>query len=262
VAYLQRELQLFEICNEQQPCSTYIWEVKVMKSLIALFLLPSLSWASTSEVLSFAGKAKNDQGKVVYIEKHKCFLENGKMTRIETQYFDPENKLIASLSSDFSQNPFVPTYHFRDYRFDHTTKVDIKEGKVRSKIKDKDSSEENSIKLTDSMIAGQGWHVFVTQNFERLLEKQSTTKIDLLIPGAGRHYPMKLSREKLDPENKMAHFLVEFDHWFLSLFAPNLKVVYSTDKKRLLRYKGPSNLKSKDGDSMNVTISFDYPESV
>jgi hypothetical protein len=53
---------------------------------------------------------------------------------------------------------------------------------------------------------------------------------------------------------------VEIDSWVLRLFAGSLDVEYDRASRRLLRYRGLSNLTDARGDNPEVEITYAYPE--
>lgn len=53
----------------------------------------------------------------------------------------------------------------------------------------------------------------------------------------------------------------EFSSWVLRLLAPNLDVDYDRETRRLLRYRGLSNLTFEGGENPVVEITYAYPRA-
>ena len=53
---------------------------------------------------------------------------------------------------------------------------------------------------------------------------------------------------------------MEFSSWILRLLAPTLEVDYDRATRRLLRYRGPSNLADASGNNPEVEIAYTYLE--
>jgi hypothetical protein len=53
-------------------------------------------------------------------------------------------------------------------------------------------------------------------------------------------------------------FALEADNWLLRLLAPKLEVQYDLTTRRLISYRGPSNLLSDNRTVQNVTITYRY----
>jgi hypothetical protein len=72
-----------------------------MKYLFILLSLISLE-IMAKEVL-YTGIAKNENGGVAYIEKHKVVYKSGKIQTADTTYYAPDGKrIIAEMNSEFS----------------------------------------------------------------------------------------------------------------------------------------------------------------
>lgn len=181
----------------------------------------------------------------------------------ETYYFEDESerKKIGHLKSEFSRNLNAPSYEFYDARAQdgHGVRYDgdniimysfSGEGELRES-KEKSSS----LKSFDGrlVLAGQGFHYYLRENLNSVIEKERVPII-LLIPGRLESYRFRLDLVELK-ENRV-HLRVEMNNFFLRLFAPSIDLEYDLESGELLKYRGPSNLKDDDGKLLNVKIIY------
>lgn len=237
--------------------------------LLAATLLASgtVSASTDREVKSFQGVARNEGGEVVYKEVHRMLYQDSRPRRNRTSYLNAEGQEFAILESSFTAHPYVPSYRFEDMRFGREEGTIVEDGLVRLYWRRSADAaiKQKTLPLTDDMITGQGLHVFLQDHLEELIARDAVEKVDFLVPLEGEQYSFRIRRLAEPGSNpETVSFRVEIDSWFLRLFAPYIEVRYHRETKRLLSYKGPSNLLDANREIQNVTITYEYeaPESV
>ncbi len=81
--------------------------------------LALLAVAAQARDTAYLGEARDEQGNLVYTERHTVRSgEQGIATSL-TEYLAPDGALVATLRSDYSRSVALPTYVFEDLRRDY-----------------------------------------------------------------------------------------------------------------------------------------------
>lgn len=244
------------------PKTTKFLSATVGALLLADAALPAWALSVTRQEEVFQGIARNERGEIAYIEEHRMVYENGRPQRNETRYRDADGQEIAVLTSNFTANPYVPNYAFEDRRFGRQdgTFVDGSWVKIYGRTDQSAPVQQDMVRLRDDMVTGQGLHMYLRDHLDALAEGDAIQQVRFLVPLEGRDFTFRIRRLDAPAESGTVAFAIEADSWFLRLFAPTLEVRYDRDSRRLLSYRGASNLLGADRDVQNVTITYRYPD--
>lgn len=227
-----------------------------MSKCLLFVAIWSFSGSLCAQTLHYWGEAKSPDGKTVYKESHDIFKKDGQLLKTVTTYYEPDGKTkLAELTSAYSANVKLPTYEFVDYRQNYREGL-RKEGAnyVVFKQDGKASEKSKVLAKTDELFAGQGWHFYLADNLQ-VLEKDDF-KLEMLLPSEldSFEFVMKKSEKK----GGKIFTTLQLSNWFLSMFAPKLKLVYDSDSKRLVEYRGVSNILDEKGERQEVEIRYRY----
>jgi hypothetical protein len=106
------------------------------------------------------------------------------------------------------------------------------------------------------MVTGQGLHFFLRDHLDELVQGSAVKPVQFIVPLEGTYYTFRIRR--LDFKSGTVTFAIEADNWLLRLLAPKLQVQYDLTTRRLISYRGPSNLLSDSRTVQNVTITYRY----
>lgn len=211
------------------------------------------------ETQVYQGEATKE-GKIVYLEKHTVELQDKKVVSSTTEYTDPSGKVLGILKNSYQKSLNAPENEMNDPVHKNSHGVRYEGDKLVMFNKDAGSKEETEALDKDDtkgklVVGGQGLHYYLTSNMEDVIKKG---KVDLkfLIPGRLDAYNFYLKVMKA--EEDQVEFDIEIDNWFLKLFAPKLKLIYSRKTPRLIKYSGLSNITDPDKKMMNVEINYKY----
>jgi len=202
------------------------------------------------------GEAKDEDGKLLYREKHEVKYENGRVKNSLTSYRDLSDDEFARLQSDYSMSIVMPTYVFEDYRTGEIQGLRFKEN--RYQIFDKDSQDDERTKVLDddtNVYSCQGWHYYLVDNLDKV-ERGDDLIVRLIFPDRLRPYTFKI--EDMGSEGDTIRVKVGIANWLLSLFVPHLEIVYDKKKKKLIEYYGVSNIVDTEGKLQKVHITYQY----
>lgn len=219
---------------------------------VSLFLLQSV-FANQN----FSSVAKTEDGEFAYAEKHTVTYEKGLVKSVQTQYLDKNDKVFATLTSRFSDNPYLPDSDFLDKRNNYFEETRLKGDQyiVKTGYKNKSSSTKSkSLDVKKNMVSGQGFHNFVVTNYNSLKKE---TEINFVVPSMRTDFSFDVSEVDIKKEDQ-SKFRLKISSWLLSLIASEIVVTYDDKDKKLLVYNGLTNLKDEDGDQYNALIKYNY----
>jgi hypothetical protein len=230
--------------------------------LLADASLPAWAAVGNRQEEVFQGVARDDRGEIAYTEEHRMIYENGRPQRNETRYRDAKGQEIAVLNSNFTTHPYVPSYAFEDRRFGRQdgTFVDGAWVKIYGRTDQNAPVQQDRVRLEDNMVTGQGLHVYLRDHLDQLASSDAVKQVRFLVPLEGRDFVFRIRRLDAPGEPGTVAFTIEADSWLLRWVAPTLEVRYDRENRRLLSYRGASNLLSADQGAQNVTITYRYPD--
>jgi hypothetical protein len=216
---------------------------------------------AVAQTVNFSADATN-KGQLVYQEKHKSVYSASKVIESSiTEYFSPEGKKIAEISSDFKTSIAAPLHVFKDLRFDHTHGLRLnKENKLEMFAINGTEAENTKLVSvpkgeTQLMVGCQGLYFFLQAKYDDV-KKRKKIPLLFLIPGDLDVYNFEL--EWLREEGNLAYMEIHIKNRILRLFAPKLKVVYDIEKKQMVSYEGLSNLWNEKKKNQSVRIDYKY----
>ena len=197
--------------------------------------------------------------KVVYFEKHSEEFEKGKLHSSSVTYFNPDGKVLGSLSIDYSLGLAVPSYILRDKRYGKIQGVRWHNDQLQSftqKLKENEGQIENVYPIQDPLVmTGPGLYAYIGNKLE-FLERQNILAFQYVIPG--RREVLDFYIHYISTKNNIAEIEVTLGPWPLNLLGPRMKFIFDKVKKRLLFYRGPGNIRGENGRMMTVKTEYYY----
>lgn len=229
-------------------------------SLVLLGALAASSATAQTERECFTGYAYHrDSGAFVYTEHHEQTLRDGRAIDWRITYRDPNGAVIAEKTLDFSDNRFVPTYTLRIPEHDYLEGIRHDDGVWRMiRRKDADAARESeAFETGGDLAADSGFHPFVQARFDELMAGE---KIRFEFAAAGRQAVIDMRAKRIADatfENEPAvRFKAELDMFLINWFVDALVLTYDPDDKRLLEYRGITNLLNDEGNRYPVRVSY------
>lgn len=208
--------------------------------LLAAMALPASASETVNRFYGYAFDLKTDR--YLYTEVHSQELQSGRWVRGQIAYFGADGRKLGSKSLDFSADPFIPLYDYQlpgqGYR-EGITRID---GSVALTKTDDGKTRTNSVPKADPITGDSGFHNFLVSRFDELMSGK-TVAFTFVAAGNLDSYKFRARRiEDVSFEGRKAvRFMVEANS-LLRIVAPNLVVTYDPERKRLLEYRGPSNV--------------------
>ena len=185
----------------------------------------------------------------------KDFKKGDRVITSLTEYISPADQLIATMESDYSRNLSMPTYVFEDLRRGYREGLRDENGEYIIFKKTKDGDEEReAITNTEDVFSCQGWHYYLVNN-PAVLERENV-ELNLILPSELKAFPFEIQRVRSEGDRVEA--VLELNHWLFRYFAPTLQLVYDSKSRKLVEYRGISNILDSEGNRQDVRIVYKY----
>jgi hypothetical protein len=198
--------------------------------------------------------------KYLYTEVYEQLYQAGQWKSGRIRFYSPDGKQIGDKTLDFSANPYIPTYRF-EITAEHYVEAITSVGKTEVKLqKIADGKTSDKTVDADATTAGDsGFHNYLVAHFDSLMKRETLT-FNFIVAGNLDRY--KFRAHRIDDgtfQGKTAvRFIVEPDSFLRYLVSP-LQLSYDPDSKKLLEYRGISNVHDPaTGKAYNARIV--YPD--
>lgn len=230
--------------------------------IVGVFLLLFASVtlvAQPTDLWRFSSRALKD-GIPVYDERHEAEYRNGRIFRSRTDYLSPEGTPLAYIESFFAESLTAPSHVFVDYRTGFTHGTRYVNGLPVLFAQEKGKAERSRVLTERSdgralMVGSQGLFYYLQEDFDQV-RKQRKIPVRLLITGPLDVYDFEL--EYLGEKDGVADLVLHISNPFLRLFAPKLEVRYDAVNRKMLYYRGLSNILDDRGKLQTVEIVYAY----
>ena len=149
----------------------------------------------------------------------------------------------------------MPTYVFEDRRRGYREGLRDENGEYIIFKKARDGEEETeAVTNTRDVFSCQGWHYYLVNNLA-LLERENV-ELNLILPSALRAVPFEIQRARSEGDRVEAG--LQLNHWLFRYFTPTLQLVYDSKSRRLVEYRGISNIVDSEGNRQDVRIVYEY----
>ncbi len=210
----------------------------------AALLLSAMALGAHAEG-SFYGYAYDlDSGKYLYTEVHSPQFEGGKEVASTIRYYTPDGKEVGKKTLDYRADAYVPKFRF-DLPGEGYAEAITANGQTIDmlKISGKGKEKRKSIARAEGLNAADSGFNHAVQDHLAQLVKGETVNFKFAVAGQLDSYRFKINKVGMGTfEGKPAvKLLVQADS-LLRFVAPDLNLLYDADAKRLLEYKGVSNI--------------------
>jgi hypothetical protein len=210
---------------------------RALKFALVLLLCPAgFCAAADDRIPQIVGSARDaDSGEVVYREFHYC--SSGYLL-CSVEYRNTAGELIAQKELDYRSGKQNPALVMKDYR------LDVERSYAYSDAED--------------LVVDAGFDNFVRSKWDVLAQGESV-KFPFQVVGFDKPLKMlaRLDEKPVCGEQELCLEIL-VDSWFLGMLADPISLSYSRDGRKLLRFRGLSDIKGEKGESLTVDISYEY----
>lgn len=215
---------------------------------------------SAPRIERYEGVATHLDGSPAYRELHEVTYDEDRVVRAFTRYLNPDGSPRATLESTFPEGPRLPNYSFTDLGTDPGVREGVRCCAPGRTLEVFHQQKSRRLSYSDDWVTGQGFHYLAREalpSIARGVEQQ----IRFVIPSQLDSYSFRIRKgDASDPSSGSVEVVLEVQNWLLRLFAPSIHATYDIGRRRLLEYRGPSNLLDQKGDVKTVRIKYQYPE--
>ena len=216
--------------------------------------------------IKFYGTAMDlKTGKFVYTDNHKEKYQNGVHVSSVISYKDSSGKEFANKVIEFTPNASVPNFTFFDLR-DGYTEGGKKTGnaiKLFYRRKSTDSLSEKVLNVDKWNVLDGGFDYFVRENWENFSDERKIS-FEFLVPVELGEFGFRVYKLRDDVVlgREAIVLRMEIDNFIFRSFIRPITIAYDKKTKRILQYEGISNINDENGKSLNVKITYTYPNNV
>ncbi len=228
-------------------------------SFFLIFLLSShFALPDEAKTYSILGTASDFKGQLIYTENTIVTeTSDGLAQKIHTDYKNSKGELIARMTSTFSNEKFIPQIEFEDLRFQFKNNLKIADdGKsliIEHTEYKKPKTSKTEIKIKENMVAGSGFHNFLITQFNDL-KSGKPFNIDFVVLAKADYFNFDIIKK--EETDKTTKFSMKVHSWFLRQFLNPIEVEYDNKTKRLLRFRGLTNIQSDAGKPQELDILY------
>jgi hypothetical protein len=229
---------------------------RVMQQILLLVFSAALAAEGVAQETEaiYWGDAVDKEGRLLYREKHMTRTRDGRTLASLTLYLDPAGRKIASLESDYEKSLAMPTYVFKDFRRNYEEGLRYRNGTYYIYNKGTEQGEkEKALEDPTHVFSCQGWHYYIVENLDRIA-RGDTFLLRLIFPNKLRTYNFKI--EKVSGEGNLLNVRVRFANRLVGFFVPHLDLVYDKNERRLIEYRGVSNIFDANDNLQEVRITY------
>ncbi len=184
------------------------------------------------------------------------------------EYVDQTQEVIVAKTLAYSDSLSTPTIEQIDYR--NATKIFTRDTRSGVEIGYQRQGEPlrlNQIQRSDRLVIDAGFDAYVREHWEAL-QAGRTVRGEFLVPARLDTVNIgirKIDRADCEPSLGDALCLSVRPAGLLRLltwFVDPLTLAYDADTKRLVQYKGISNLLDNDGNTQDVVITYQYQQGI
>jgi len=213
--------------------------------------------ASAPSLERFTGMARGRDGRVLYVEEHEVRRAGDRVLAALTTYRDPAGAVMAVLKTDYAEDPWAPSYRFEDRRTGRVEAVETGPAGATLEAGGKRVTLARPRPGQPPLVGGQGFDQLVRARLDALRGGERLTAT-FAIPSRQDAFEFRVQALSPEAPGEVVRVRIEVASWLLRLLAPHMDCDYDPATRRLLRYRGPSNLEGEGGAHPDVEITYDY----
>lgn len=230
------------------------------RALCLLFLLWPAAIMAETEVIERAGYARDAAtGALIYTEAHYEIYQSGRIVSDKVTYSNAAGEKIAVKEVDYRPAVAMPDFSLVNFETGHREGAAREDGRLRVRFTERAGAAEESasIALPENGIIDAGFDQFVITHWDALIQGKRLFR-KLLIPGMRRFIDFRIYQKQISGNKRILH--VEPDSLLYRVFGQATILEYAAAEPVLLSFKGISNMRDANGDSLQVAISFPREE--
>lgn len=234
-----------------------------MRATPFVIALLTLATSAQADDLSFTGFARSlDTGELLYIESHAITDAGGANERRVVLYrCAAESPPFARKLLEYGAARTAPAFDFDDARsgFAEGLKRDTRGLTVFSRAGARAPVHAGPLNTAGELVADAGFDEFVRNRWDSL-ERGAVAKVPFVVPSLQESVNFRVRKiDETSIEGEVATVIRLSLAGPLGWFMPDIEVSYRQRDRRLMRYRGTTNIRDAAGDLLQAQI--DFPDS-
>ncbi len=221
---------------------------------ILILLLACSACSVGAQTRGYVGEAKSLDGKPLYEEHHLVrFKDDQPEARLVT-YRCPDGKAFARKLVEYGTPLFAPTFRLEDSRVGYVE--GFKDGAAIVKRGKDAKQEQESISAGNNLVVDAGFDEFVRAHWDELQAGKSLS-LEFLVPSRMSAYKFKLRKVRSETMFDQPATVYELAvSGLLGWFADPLEAGYRDSDRRLMHFKGLTNIRETLDSNLTAQIRF------
>ncbi|MDH5353700.1 MAG: hypothetical protein OEY09_04570 [Gammaproteobacteria bacterium] len=236
----------------------------IKSALLCLVSSGCLATANAETTRNFSvGEAYSiNSNELLYRETH-CQSDD-KLKR-DVLYQSPDGESIAHKSIDYGNGFSTPSFKQTNFQTREETEVKVENNIVTLSFTNanreltKKTIEKNAFSDLP-MVIDAGFDAYIRENWDSLVSgEQQQFQFPLVTRSALIELQVSASNCSFESKNSQC-FKLEMSNWFYRMLASPIELGYEPSQKRLIRYRGLSNIEGETGTGLDVDIRYYYDD--
>lgn len=215
--------------------------------------------AHARELVAVGTAYGGDGDRMVYREYH---YRDSRDRRAEVIYRNDSDREIAAKVLDFSRAA-APSFRQRDLRSGEILAAQWRGDELRLLRRDGADQPLKTRQLDPAadVVIDAGFDNFIRHHFPQLLDGK-TLQFEFALPARLTMVSMQVRRHRCAGGDRASRvcFRVAARNWMVRMLASPIDLEYDRASRRLLTFRGLSNIAAADGGGQNVIIRYRYPQ--
>ncbi|MDQ3002177.1 MAG: hypothetical protein M3Y08_13070 [Fibrobacterota bacterium] len=218
--------------------------------------------ASLPETLIIGDAFELDKGAPAYREDHRLRFETGRLAAMRTVYRNPAGEILAERNLDFTASSTRPGYSLKDNRDGYEEGASIQAGKVlvHSRASKDAVRKEKRLNVPAPYVIDGGFHPFLKENWDALT-KGKRVSFHFVVPSRLDYYRFVAYEDpsRAPAGGKQKVFVAVPESRMLRMVVEPIVARYDISSRRMLEYRGLSNIDGADGKIQKVRLTYREP---
>lgn len=229
-----------------------------MKRLISLTLFAfylSAHYLSAHAGNEVTGEAYSEKsGELMYCETHQYSADG--MTH-KVSYTDSAGRTLVRKTLSYKTGLSTPSFKQTSYTQNQQIAVRQSQGQVVMSVGTPSKPKQAAVDIKQPLVIDAGFNHFIRQNWNQLT-KGEPVHFYFAFPKRGQLIPLRIQESRCEAgRGESTCFKIDLKNWLLRLIAPPMELTYD-NQRRLLRYKGLSNIDTEKDRQLIVDIRYRY----
>lgn len=224
---------------------------------VVLFLLFSAQLTNSNETKTYFGEAYSlEDNKFLYREEHVLEYVDGSIAKRKVNYLDSTGELIVTKENKYLGLSHQPSYQLVDLRRAYEEQAVVGQEKIKLVLneKGKKTIEQKSVDVSN-LVVDAGFDHFIQLSWQDLINGKT---IEFNFASVARQTIVEFELIPVRKDDDKLYLNMELASSWLAWLIPTIELEYDIKTKKLLRYKGLSNIQDKHGDGLYVDLKFYY----